>query len=109
MVMMISRSRAERLDDATRSRLVGILRQNGVRRASVFGSFARGEQGSGSDIDLVIEPPPDATLFTLAQLGEALEDAMGRPIDLMTFSALETSAHPRVRARILHDLVTLFS
>jgi len=106
---MISRSRAERLDDATRSRLVGILRQNGVRRASVFGSFARGEQGSGSDIDLVIEPPPDATLFTLAQLGEALEDAMGRPIDLMTFSALETSAHPRVRARILHDLVTLFS
>lgn len=106
---MTTYSQAQQLDDTTRARLVGILRRHDVRRASVFGSFARGEQGPESDLDLVIEPSADATLFTLGQLGDALEEAMGRRVDLITFHALETSAHPQLRARILRDLETLFA
>jgi predicted nucleotidyltransferase len=95
------------LDDDTRARLITVLRQQGVRRAGVFGSFARGEQTPTSDVDLLIEPDAEATLFTLARLEMALEDILGRPVDLITFNALETSARPRLREHILHDLILL--
>jgi UTP:GlnB (protein PII) uridylyltransferase len=55
------------LDGDIRARLIAVLRQHGVRRAGVFGSFARGEQTSASDVDLLIEPDAEATLFTLAR------------------------------------------
>jgi predicted nucleotidyltransferase len=97
------------LDDDTRARLIAVLRQHGVRRAGVFGSFARGEQTPESDVDLLIEPGAGATLFTLARLEMALEEVLGRPVDLITFNALETSARPRLRERILQDLEMLFS
>jgi predicted nucleotidyltransferase len=95
------------LDDDTRARLIAALRQHGVRRAGVFGSFARGEQTSESDVDLLIEPDTGATLFTLARLEIELEELLGRPVDLITFNALATSARPRLREHILHDLVML--
>lgn len=97
----------QELDDDTRARIISILRQHGVRRAGVFGSFARGEQTPGSDIDLLIEPDAHATLFTLARLEMALEEILGRPVDLITFNALETSARPRLRERILQSTIFL--
>jgi predicted nucleotidyltransferase len=96
------------LDDNTRARLIAVLRQHGVRRAGMFGSFARGEQTPASDVDLLIEPDANATLFTLARLEMALEEVLSRPVDLITFNALETSARQRLRERILHDLEMLF-
>jgi uncharacterized protein len=96
------------LDGDTRARLIAVMRQHGVRRAGVFGSFARGEQTPASDVDLLIEPDAQATLFTLARLEAALEDILGRPVDLITFNTLETSARPRLRERILHDLEMLY-
>ena len=38
----------------------------------------------------------------------ALEEMLGRPVDLITFNALETNARPQLRERILHDLEMLF-
>lgn len=103
-----SQTHPRELDDETRARLIALLRQHGVRRAGIFGSFARGEQTLTSDVDLLIEPAPDATLFTLARLEIAIEELLGRPIDLITFNALESSARPRLRERILQDLRILF-
>lgn len=104
-----SQTPVRELDDDIRARLIVILRQHGVQRAGVFGSFARGEQTPASDVDLLIEPDAQATLFTLARLEAALEDILGRPVDLITFNALETSARPRLREHILHDLVLLWA
>ena len=104
----VSQTPIPELDDDTRARLISVLRQHGVRRAGVFGSFARGEQTPTSDVDLLIEPDATATLFTLAGLEMALEEVLGRPVDLITFNALETSARQRLRERILHDLEMLF-
>jgi len=36
-------------------RMMPILRRFGVRRASIFGSLARGEGGDGSDVDVLVE------------------------------------------------------
>ena len=87
------------LDPAARERIVAILRAHGVIHASVFGSFARGEQRAGSDLDLLIEPPAGATLFDLARLELALEDALGRHVDLVTYDEL----HPAIRDQAFRE------
>jgi predicted nucleotidyltransferase len=85
---------------AERARIVAILREFGVRHASLFGSVARGGQRPESDLDLLIDLPPGASLFDLSRLGLALEDALGRPVDLVTSFA---NLHPVLQERIRHE------
>lgn len=83
-----------------RARVVAILRAFGVRHASLFGSYARGDQRPESDIDLLVDLPSGASLFDVSRLGLALEDFLGRPVDLVTsFSAL----HPLIQARVQRE------
>lgn len=84
--------------------IITVLRARGIKRASIFGSYARQEQHIGSDIDLLIEPPPHTTLFDLARLQNALEDALGYAFDLVTFNEL----HPAFRERVLAQQKVLF-
>ncbi len=87
-------------DPIDRARIVAILRAYGVLHASLFGSVARGEQRTDSDIDLLIDLPPGASLMDVSRLGLALEDALGRPVDLVTsFAAL----HPVIQERLRRE------
>ncbi|GEM_PF-6330420 len=92
-----------------RARLCEILRQPayGVIHASLFGSFARGEDRpladpDPSDIDLLVELKPGVTLFGLIRLQQALEDTTGRSVDSITDRQL-ARAHPLMREHILPD------
>jgi uncharacterized protein len=97
---------APTLSQEERARLISILRAHGVLHASLFGSYARGEQHAGnlerpeSDLDLVVDLPSGASLFDLSALGLDLEEALGRRVDLVT--SLER-LHPRVRARVVRE------
>ncbi|MGH2517334.1 MAG: nucleotidyltransferase family protein [Ktedonobacterales bacterium] len=84
--------------------MVAILRACGVQHASLFGSYARGEQHLDSDVDLLVELPVGASLFDVSRLGLALEELLGRPVDLVTsFAAL----HPLIQERVLREQETL--
>jgi len=61
--------RAEVLEIMTRYPMFTNLR--------VFGSVARGEDTEGSDIDFLVDPLPDATLFKLGGLYEDFEELLG--------------------------------
>ena len=50
----------------------------------VCGSVARGQDCEGSDIDFLVEPGPDATLFDMGGLREDLEDLLGVPVDIIS-------------------------
>src|SRR6185437_4185411 len=95
------------LDEDVRAHLIAVLRPHGVRRAGVFGSFARGEQTPESDVDLLIEPSAGTTPFTLARLEIELEEIVGRSIALITFNALATSARPCLREQIQASIVLI--
>lgn len=83
-----------------RACIVAILREHGVLHASLFGSVARGEQREDSDIDLLIDLPPGASLMDLSRLGLELEDALGRSVDLVTsFESL----HPIIQERLRRE------
>ena len=79
------------------------LRAAGVTRAAVFGSFARGEAGPGSDIDLLIEPPRGMTLFDFVRLKDELESVLRTEVDLLSYRGLS----PHLRDHILASTVTI--
>ena len=58
-----------------------VLKRYFIRRAAIFGSFAKGNYTSNSDIDLLIEPGKGFTLFNLLNLEEEIADLIHRKVD----------------------------
>jgi predicted nucleotidyltransferase len=79
--------------------ILPLLERYGVRRASLFGSVARGEDGPDSDIDILVEMPDSASLLELAGLKIDLEEVLNREVDVLTYDSL----HPLLRDRILRE------
>ena len=53
-----------------------LAREFGVTRIAVFGSYARGEQRDGSDVDVLVEVPPSIGL-RFVDLAERIEAMLG--------------------------------
>lgn len=62
----------------------------------VFGSVLRGDDRDGSDLDLLVDALPGATLFDLGGLSITLESLLGVPVDLVTPADLPTGFRERV-------------
>jgi len=76
----------------------------GVRRIGLFGSFARGEAGETSDVDLVVEFDRPIG-FRFMELGDYLEQLLGRRVDLLTPEGVRTIRNPRIAREIAASLV----
>lgn len=82
-----------------RSRLLARLERAPVRNPRVFGSTAEGSDRDGSDLDLLVDALPGATLFVLGELQVDLEEMLGVPVDLLTERDLPTAFRAEVLAR----------
>ena len=65
-----------------------IAKRHGVKRMFLFGSRARGNAKSNSDLDFRIDKGKIKGLFALGGLYADLEEAFGLPIDLLTSESL---------------------
>lgn len=65
----------------------------------VFGSVLHGTDREGSDLDLLVDPLPGATLFDLGGLQDELESLLGVHVDLLTPADLP----PRLRTKVLAE------
>ncbi len=65
----------------------------------VFGSALHGTDRDGSDIDLLVDALPGATLFDLGGLQDELESLLGIRVDLLT----PTDLPPKFRAKVLAE------
>ena len=94
--------------DVPQRRLAVICRRHHVRHLGVFGSAARGEAGAASDVDLLVEFKPGASisLFDMARMRDELSQLFGRKVDLATAAVLE---NPYRRRAILKDLRQLYA
>lgn len=90
------------LDDI-KQKVVPILKDAGVVRSSIFGSYVRGDQREDSDIDMLVDFPKDKSLFDFVGLQLELEDALHKKVDLVTYKGLK----PRLRERILHEQIQI--
>lgn len=80
-----------------------ILKEAGIKRSALFGSFVRGEASERSDIDMLVDLPRGKTLFDLADLENKLEEALGREVDVLTYNSL----HPLLKEIILKEQVQI--
>ena len=91
--------------DLDTNKLAALCARLGIRRLSVFGSVARGEERPESDIDLLAEFSERVTLLDLVRAERELADELGRRVDLLTPAALSPHLRDRIQseARVLYE------
>jgi predicted nucleotidyltransferase len=80
-----------------------LVLQAGMANPRVFGSVVRGEDSEDSDLDILVDPAPRASLLTMVRLQSQLEEATGVKIDLRTPDEI----HPRFREKVLAEAASL--
>ena len=77
------------------------LRDAGVRRLGLFGSFLSDNPRVDSDVDLLVEfEPSRKTYDNYFRLAELLEQEMRRSVDLLTTEGLSPYIGPRILAEV---------
>ncbi|MEM3061812.1 MAG: nucleotidyltransferase family protein [Candidatus Bathyarchaeia archaeon] len=73
-----------------KERLFEVCQKNDIVFMAVFGSFARGEQEKGSDVDIAIEFDKNSrkSLLDLVRIENELSKIFKRKVDLGIFSSL---------------------
>ena len=85
-----------------KTKIIPILKQYNIRRAGIFGSYARGEQKRSSDIDILVEPAENMG-FKFAGLEIRLTKALKKKVDLVSYNGLS----PYLRDKILSQEVRI--
>ncbi len=65
-----------------------VIESHHARNARVFGSVLRGEDTESSDLDILIDPTPETTLFDIGAIRHELGKLLGVPVDVLTPNAL---------------------
>jgi uncharacterized protein len=83
-----------------RDALLALSARYGLRNVRVFGSAARGDDEDGSDLDLLVDPTPDATtLLDVVAMKDDAQKLLGVSVDVRTIADI----HERFRARVTRD------
>ncbi|MDO8516993.1 MAG: nucleotidyltransferase family protein [Nanoarchaeota archaeon] len=86
-----------------KQKIAPVLRRYKVTKAGIFGSFARGEQKKGSDVDILIEIGDWAGLLALAGLKIQLQEAIRRKVDIVEYSCIRKE----LKDNILNDEIPI--
>ena len=86
-----------------KEKVIPTLQEAGVVRSSLFGSIARGEDTSESDIDILVEFEKPVGFFSFCHLQNQLQDILKKNVDLLTYK----SVHPLIKDYISRDEVKI--
>jgi predicted nucleotidyltransferase len=86
-----------------REEILRIAARHGAHNVRVFGSTARREAGSTSDVDLLVDVSAVHSPFFPGGLLADLEDLLGREVDVVT----ENGLHWYIRDRVLQEAIPL--
>jgi len=90
--------------ERVKSRVVPVLKNGDVEFAGIFGSFARGEEKTDSDIDILVRFADQKSLLDLVHLENTLSDTLDRKVDVVT----EGFISPYIKDYVLNDLRILY-
>ncbi|HEY5601099.1 MAG TPA: nucleotidyltransferase family protein [Patescibacteria group bacterium] len=86
-----------------KNKVLPVLREESVKKASVFGSYVTGEAREDSDVDILVELPNNKSLIDFINLQLKLEKSLGKKVDLVEFSSIK----PSLKAQILNNKVQI--
>ena len=91
--------------EVPRGRLESFCRRHGIRRLAFFGSVVRGDFGTDSDVDVLVEFAPGQTPgLAFFAMQEELSEILGRKMDLNTANDLS----PYFRREALEEAEALY-
>lgn len=74
--------------------IVPILKKHGVVKAAIFGSTARGEAKTNSDIDILVEFRKSPSLFDIGALYADLKDRLKKRPDIVMYGSIDGRLKP---------------
>jgi uncharacterized protein len=92
------------VDSKIKSMILNHLKEYNPLKVGIFGSFARGDNKQGSDIDILVEFKTAPSLLTLIRIENELSELLGIKVDLLTKGALKNK---RIRKSIQKDLISI--
>ena len=72
-----------------------------VGRLALFGSYARGEQGPDSDVDILVEVDPSIGL-EFVTLADRIENILGATVDLVSSRAVTSKAMKFIEPELIY-------
>ena len=97
--------------DSIRLMILPVVLKYGIERATLFGSYARGEAKEDSDVDFLIECNGIDTMTEYLSLTDDLKTSIGKNVDIVMYDALQTDrsrAAKRLRQNIEKDKVIVY-
>lgn len=86
-----------------RAAVLELARRRGFEHIRLFGSVRRDEATSASDVDLLVAPTADASIFDQIELKSDLERLLRRKVDVVTDEGL----HWLIRPQVLFEAIPL--
>ncbi|MCC5912490.1 MAG: nucleotidyltransferase family protein [Clostridiaceae bacterium] len=84
-----------------RKDILTVANKYGVIKIQLFGSVAREEETSDSDIDFLVKFEEGRTLFDLIALKNELEDLLKVKVDVVTEEALHWNIREQVKSEVI--------
>ncbi len=95
----------EKITDILSEKTEYLASEYGVKRIGLFGSYAKGTSiEPTSDVDIVVEFDHPIG-FKFMELADYLEEILGKPVDLLTESAIQGIRHPKVAEAIKESII----
>jgi uncharacterized protein len=101
VLTMLSHMKPSIAFQAHRDAIRRIVEDHRARNPRVFGSVLQGSDTEDSDLDLLIDPTPETTLFNIGTIRHELLQLLGVPVDVRTPQALPE----KFRAAVLAEAV----
>lgn len=83
---------------SNRAAIRRVVESHRALNARVFGSVLHGQDTEGSDLDILIDPTPETTMFDIGAIRYELRKLLGVPVDVITPNALPDSFRANVLA-----------
>ncbi len=78
-----------------------VVESHRASNARVFGSVLRGEDTDSSDLDLIVDPTLETTLFDISAIRVELRKLLGVPVDVLTPNGLPDKFRDAVLAEAI--------
>jgi uncharacterized protein len=92
------------VDTKIKNIILSYLKEYQPLKVGIFGSFARGDNKKGSDIDILVEFKESQSLLTLIRIENDLSEELGIKVDLVTKGALKNKI---IKRSIRKDLINI--
>lgn len=81
-----------------------VMKKHGINNVYLFGSYARGEANSNSDVDIYCDRGDVQTLFEAVGFENELADALGKKVDVVTVGS---RMHDYFRQQLEEDMIKI--